>query len=425
MKRVTLMGATALLAAIPMTVGAPGVAGAQEARPPVTIFHRFADEPARSSRMAMFETCSEMTGISFEETAMPSDQYEVQLPVQLSSSSPPDIYALWPGGRAQFQAENGRILALGDHWEDIRGNIWPGIQDTSTEPDGNVYGVPYTFLPNMIWYNTEVFQTAGVIPPATWDELLEVAEAIQQSGVTPFVIGARHGYEPLFWFDYFILRTAGSDFRSRLMTGEESYLDPQVVEAMQLWAGLVDAGYFNTDFNSMTWREMTTEVATGRGAMMLMGPWTLDTFTGAGLTPNEDFDNFVFPEINPEAGMAVEGAVSSFSASGAGGNTEDAVTLLTCISEIEPQIAYAQISQQLAVHPEVTVDVYENEEVHEFIRTYFDAMAHPFHQNLELAAHPGVTEVAKREMPRFLTFPDQYMDVLERLEERRLEVHGG
>ena len=397
---------------------------AQSSDEVVKIFHRFPDEPSHSSRVSMFEICSEQTGIQFEETAVPGEQYEVQLPIQLSSSSPPDIYALWPGGRAQFQAENGRIVALGDDWDDIKDNIWPGIQSTSTEPDGNVYAVPYTFLPNMIWYNTAVFEAAGAEVPTTWDEMLEAAALIKASGVTPLVIGANHGYEPLFWFDYLILRTAGSDFRARLVAGEESYLDPKVVQAMELWADLIELEYFNDGFNALSWREMTAEVANGRGAMMLMGPWIFDSFTGAGLTASEDFSTFLFPEIDPAAGLAVEGAVSAFSLSGAGGASENAMTLLKCTTELEPSIAFAAISQQLSANPGVTVANYENEDVRPFIETYYSTMDEPFHQNFELAAHPGLTEVAKREMPRFMTFPDQYMEVLNRLEERRLDVYG-
>lgn len=399
-------------------------AGAQSNDAVVQLFHRFADEPARSSRISMFDYCSEKTGIKYEESYVPSEQYEVQLPIQLSSSSTPDIYALWPGGRSQFQAENGRIVALGDDWDDIKDNIWPGVQATSTEPDGNVYGIPYTFLPNMLWYNTGVFKNAGAEIPTNWDEMLDAAAKIKASGVTPFIIGSKHGYEPLFWFDYLILRTAGSEFRARLMAGEESYLDPKVVKAMELWSDLITAGYFNENYNSLSWREMVSAVAQDRGAMMLMGPWIFGSFTEAGLKPTEDFSTFLFPEIDPEAGLAVEGAVSSFSLSGAGQASENAMTLLKCTTELKPQESFATMSQQLAAHPGVTVASYDDVDVHPFIETYFATMSQPFHQNLELAAHPGVTEVAKREMPRFMTFPDQYMDVLESLEERRLDVHG-
>jgi len=418
---IKILGASlvALSSAMVMT---PVVAQSNDAI--VKIFHRFADEPARSSRMKMFEICSAQTGIEYEESYVPSEQYEVQLPIQLSSSSSPDIYALWPGGRAQFQAENGRIVALGDDWNDIKDNIWPGVQATSTEPDGNVYGIPYTFLPNMIWYNTGVFEAAGAQVPTNWEEMLTAAEKIKASGVTPFVIGSKHGYEPLFWFDYLILRTAGSDFRARLVAGEESYLDPKIVLAMELWAELIEKGYFNENYNSLSWREMVSAVAQERGAMMLMGPWIFGSFTEAGLEPTTDFSTFLFPEIDPAAGLAVEGAVSSFSLSGAGSASENAMILLKCTTELEPQVAFATMSQQLSANPGVTVESYDDADVHPFIETYFDTMSEPFHQNFELAAHPGLTEVAKREMPRFMTFPDQYMDVLNRLEERRLEVHG-
>ncbi len=417
-----LMRATAIAGvAMPMAMATAPVS----ADGVVNLFHRSAAESAREPRMAMWNHCADQLGIEIIENFSPPEQYEVQLPVQLSSSTPPDIYALWAGGRAQFQAETGVIHPLEAIWDDVRNNFPAGIQATSTEPDGNVYVMPTTFQPNVFWYNVAIFEENGLEAPETWDELLVVAETLQEAGVTPFALGASSGWEPLFWFDYMILRVAGSEFRNGLMAGTESYLDPQVIEAMQLWGSLLEEGYFLDGFSSMGWREMATNVMNGEAAMEIMGPWTAGNFIRSGWEPGVDFATFNFPNINPDIPDAVEGAVEGWAASGAGENTENALAMLACISEREPQEQFATIAQRPSTNVDIPVTIYEPASIQPIIQSFYDMLDAPFHQNLELATHPGVTEVAKREFPRFLVFPDQYMDVLERLEERRLDVFGG
>ncbi|MHA3979112.1 ABC transporter substrate-binding protein [Halovulum sp. GXIMD14794] len=417
-KSVNLVAAACL--ALPMAVGAsPAAAEGQ-----VNLFHRSAADSAREPRMAMFNYCSEKLDIEVVENFSPPEQYEVQLPVQLSSSNPPDIYAYWAGGRAQFQAETGKIMALGDAWDEVKDNFYPGIQATSTEPDGNVYAMPSTFQPNVFWYNKKVFAEAGVEPPSNWDEFKAVAAKLKEAGVTPILIGSKAGWEPLLWFDYMVLRTAGSDFRTGLMAGTESYTDPKVVRAMELWAELVEAGYFSKRFTSMSWQEMATKFVNDEGAMELMGMWTVGNFIKAGLEPEKDFGVFNFPVIDEGVEQAVEGAVEGWSASGAGANTENAVAMLKCIAETEPQIRFSQQAQRMAANKDVPTEIYEPVSFQPTIDAFKEMVGAPFHQNLELATHPGVTEVAKREFPRFLAYPDQYMNVLEKLEARRLEVYG-
>ncbi|WP_372572263.1 hypothetical protein [Ruegeria jejuensis] len=58
---------------------------------------------------------------------------------------------MWAGGRAQFQAANGKVLNLNDIWGEASVDYPEGIQATSTEPDGNVYIMPTTFQPNVFW----------------------------------------------------------------------------------------------------------------------------------------------------------------------------------------------------------------------------------------------------------------------------------
>lgn len=415
----------ALCLSLPVALGITSVTVPQAAAEGVVhLFHRSAADPMRLPRMAMWENCAERLDIEIIENFSPPKQYEVQLPVQLSSSTPPDIYAYWAGGRSQFQAETGKILALDEIWPEIKDNYPVGIQATSTEPDGKVYSIPTTFQPNVFSYNKNLFEDLGLAVPETWDEFLDMAATIKEAGVTPFLLGSKSGWEPLLWFDYFVLRTAGSDFRNGLMSGTESYLDPRVVEAMELWKGLLEAGYFNDRISSLGWQEMATKFINGEGAMELMGSWTVGNFISGGLEPGTDFDVFAFPMIEEGVELAVEGAVEGWAASGAGENTENALEMLKCVSQTGPQELFAQQAQRMAANKDVRIDIYEPASFQATIEKFHDMLDAPFHQNLELATHPGVTEVAKREMPRFLAYPDQYMTVLEQLEERRLDVYG-
>lgn len=390
----------------------------------VFLFHRSAAESARAPRMAMWNYCADTLGITLIESFAPPDQYEVQLPVQLSSSNPPDVYAYWSGGRAQFQAATGKIRDLSDIWPDIKDNFPAGIQASSVEPDGKIYSVPTTFQPNVFWYNKRVFAENNLSEPKTFDELLVVAETLKQAGVTPFAVGAKAGWEPLLWFDYLLLRVAGSEFRNGLMSGAESYLDPRVIQAMELWADMIEKGYFLDGYSSMSWEEIAPKLMAGDVAMELMGSFTAGAFIRGGLVPDVDFGTFNFPSIDPAVEQAVEGAVEGWSASGAGANTENALEMLKCIATRDAQELFAAPAQRPVTNKDVPISVYEPPTIQPTMERFFDLLDAPFHQNLELATHPGVTEVAKREFGRFLVYPSEFMPVLEKLEQRRIEVFG-
>ncbi|HEV7277532.1 MAG TPA: ABC transporter substrate-binding protein [Devosiaceae bacterium] len=418
LKRLLMVG-TALTA-----VGSSVPAGAQDIGE-VTVFHRWADEGSRLPIEAMFAVCEEnLPGLEITSSYVSSDQYEVQLPVQLSSDNVPDVYGLWPGGRAVFQAQSGNILDISEEWHDTIGaNFAPGMTDSVTETDGNIYVVPFNTIPNGFLYNKKVFSDAGVeAPPETWEEFEAVLAKLKESGVTPIALGARNGWEPMFWFDYLILREHGSDFRERLMAGDESYTSPEVVSTMERWKGLLEDENFHLELSG-SWAEMTGAVATGVTAMELMGPWAMRAFLQAGMEPNVDFGFFQFPTINPDVALATEGAFEGWAASGKGSNTEGAVRLLECLASKEAQAAYAQGGTNLAANADVPVDVY-TEDLRPILAQMSELNEYPFHQNMELATLPPVIEVADREFPRFLTYPAEYMAVLEALQARAETVFG-
>ena len=390
----------------------------------VTVFHRWADEATRVAHFdPAFAVCqSTLPGLDLKMSFVPSDQYEVQLPIQLSSSTPPDVYGLWPGGRAVFQAQAGNILDLTEVWNDTIGaNFSAGMTQSVTETDGKIYVVPFNTIPNGFLYSKAAFKKAGIDqPPATWEEFTAGLKKLRDSGVTPLALGSKGGWEPMFWFDYLVLRIAGSEFRERLMWGKESYLDPKVIRAMELWKGMLDAGDFQLMLSG-SWQDMTTAIITGDAAMELMGPWAMGAFQSADMKPDVDFGFFPFPSIDPAVATATEGAFEGWAASGRGKNTAGAVKLLECLASQASQTAYAKDNTNLAANQSVPVEVY-SEDLRPILAKMAELNKSPFHQNMELATLPPVTEVAKRELARFLAYPDTYMDALNAIEQRAKEV---
>ena len=109
--------------------------------------------------------------------------------------------------------------------------------------DGKRYLVPFGYHYAGMFYNPKVMAEAGIATmPKTWDELLAACTTLKDKGIDPIALGSKNRWPAQFWFDYLLLRTAGPDYRAKLMSGAASYTDAEVKTAMGLWKDLVDAG---------------------------------------------------------------------------------------------------------------------------------------------------------------------------------------
>ena len=49
--------------------------------------------------------------------------------------------------------------------------------------DGTLYGIPHTLISGMLWYRTDIFEELGIDEPETIGDVLQAAEAIEQSDI--------------------------------------------------------------------------------------------------------------------------------------------------------------------------------------------------------------------------------------------------
>jgi multiple sugar transport system substrate-binding protein len=123
--------------------------------------------------------------IKFRE--MPSDtgQYFDQLRTEFQAGGGDiDVIGgdvIWP---AQFAA-NGWIADLSDRFKDTDAFL-PGPMQAMTY-DGKVWGVPWYTDAGLLYYRSDLLEQAGYSePPATWDEMKEMAQKTAQDTGTQF-----------------------------------------------------------------------------------------------------------------------------------------------------------------------------------------------------------------------------------------------
>lgn len=305
------LGAAAAVA-VSVILGPGERAAAEEQRGMVTIMHYFTGELGREGLNQIFTSFQDEQGVTIFDNPIGHEDFKTAILVMAAGGNLPDMFSYWAGARTQFVVDSGRIAPIDDLWEAAGlGEVVPAsLAEGATMYNGKRYLVPFGYHYAGMFYNTKVMADAGITEfPTSWDGFLELCKALKEKGVVPIALGSKNRWPAQFWFDYLLLRTAGPEYRARLMAGEASYTDPEVARAMALWKELTDAGYFVEFANADDWTDASDKVARGEAAMTLMGTWITGYWNGNGLAPVEDYDFFPFPAIDDGVANAVVGPV--------------------------------------------------------------------------------------------------------------------
>ncbi|MFK4543322.1 alpha-glucoside transport system substrate-binding protein [Streptomyces tendae] len=152
---------------------------------------------------------------------------------KIAGGAPPDVAMLPQPGAIKQAVDKGWAKPLGaEATKELGENYSPGWQDIG-KVGGKQYGVYYKAAnKSLIWYNAKVFENAGAAEPKTWDELLNTAQMVYDSGVTPFSVGGADGWTLTDWFENVYLSQAGPEKYDQLAQHEIKWTDPSVKEAL-------------------------------------------------------------------------------------------------------------------------------------------------------------------------------------------------
>jgi alpha-glucoside transport system substrate-binding protein len=89
---------------------------------------------------------------------------------------------------------------------------------------------------SLIWYNEDVFERAGLVPPISIDALVLLEHRLAGLGVPAFAVGGADGWTLADWFSNLYLRLAGPGRYDLLAAHRIPWTDPSVTAALRLLA---------------------------------------------------------------------------------------------------------------------------------------------------------------------------------------------
>lgn len=225
------------------------------------------------------------------------EEYDAKLNALIAADDCPDVFICNPGPNMDVYVDNGAAaditdLVKGDsEWYSSFTN---GIFERMTY-DGKIMAVPTNFAAALVFYNTEIFASAGAEVPTTFDELLAACQKIKDAGYTPISCSAGTAWCLSMVAGYLCDRAGGPDNLANANAGTGSWLDPSFIDAGNKLVEL--SKYFQAtaagDSNDVATAAFYNEEA----AMLIQGSWVIGQINGSNPAFEEKCGVFSFPAI--------------------------------------------------------------------------------------------------------------------------------
>lgn len=219
-----------------------------------------------------YDGFTEETGFEFDPTTSEVNSLVEQLRIQVNSGTAPDVIRSSLGSLTVGVlplAEEGALTDLSDQpWADSIPETFRGL----LESDGKVWAYPTSGQAIVMFYNKSVFADAGVEPPTTWSEFLEVCEQLKDAGVTPVSQGL--GTPAMVQFIPYMLAatlvsSTNDDIDAQMQAGEASFSESEEWnDVFEKYTELIDSGYITPDAIGVTLDAAMQQTAAGDAAMI-------------------------------------------------------------------------------------------------------------------------------------------------------------
>ncbi len=308
LKRTMLLGALLLVSVLVLSAcagiapqaAAPSAGGEQAAAgEATTITWAFwgSPEEAASHKIVADAFMAEHPEIKIEIWNQPWDDYFTKIQALWASGDSkviPDVAFLWPTPR--YAAEG--VLENLDPYIEASGydlnDYWPGLLE-SAKYQGSVYGFPRDIEVNMIYFNKDMFDAAGVAYPSegwTWDDFKAAAEKLTQKDAngmtTVYALGAEGGK----WATW-VNQNGGAILDDYANPSKCMLSDPASVAGIQFFADLMNNGYAMRPADLSQAGGDAAVFSSGQAAMIFQNTSRVSAFNAAGM--NYDVETAPIP----------------------------------------------------------------------------------------------------------------------------------
>lgn len=225
--------------------------------------------------LADFE--DENPDIRVELISPPTDQADQKIQQMLQSGNGVDVLEVRDTTVGPFSA-NGWISDMSTELDDWSGwdDLTENAVDYAKNDDGTVYYIPYGFYGLSLFYRTDLTKDAGFdAPPATWDDLLEQATAVQESGDGDYGYAFRGGMNGngnlVTAIEAYVADDLDTENAFRLENGDTIFSAPEAQDAADMYFDLFEKA---SPPSSVAWGypEMVEGFSNGSTAFLLQDP---------------------------------------------------------------------------------------------------------------------------------------------------------
>ena len=272
-----------------------------------------------------------------------------QSPQQALTSSPaPDLVTSGAYSFLRTAAQSGGLIDLSELWAEtgLTAAFPAGFQALSAT-EGKQYYLPVAFGWTGIYYNRQIFDQYGLVPPTTWDEFIQICETLRANGETPLSLSGQDAWMTMLWFDYLNLRLNGADVHRALVQGQLPYNDARLQDVVETWRMLFANGYFVEHPELIGTLDAVNGLVRGdkgmlgreKAVMILTGPFWLTNLPAVFM---DELDFFPFPTMNANVAPAEVVTTLGYMAPKAGANPAATLAFLRYIGSQTGQTAMAQ-----------------------------------------------------------------------------------
>ncbi|MTK07178.1 MAG: extracellular solute-binding protein [Hungatella sp.] len=283
----------------------------------------FSNLPDRTSGQGLIEQTlfdqymEKNPNVKIQVEALDDESYKTKFKAYASGSDMPDLVNAW--GQPSFLDEvidAGLLAELNPEDYKDYGFIQGALDGFSK--DGKLYGLARNTDVMAFYYNKSMFEKYGVKVPETYDDLLAAVNTFKAAGVIPVSMDGSDKWPLSIYINALYQQYNGSssskEIREAVKTGD--YSNEAWTKSLDQLKKSIDAGIFQTGFETTDYATSMNLFTNGQAAMYYMGSWEMSMATNENI-PEEIRNNIgVFNMPAVEGGKGTKTDLTAWNGGG-------------------------------------------------------------------------------------------------------------
>lgn len=233
------------------------------------------------------------------ETISDRPSYYQKVKILASSNELPHLFDAEGDTLTQEIAETGVLMEVDDIYKDLNYDKMINIGlNYGRLGNGKNYCLAWENNLEYFWYHKDLFEQAGITKtPETFDELLEVCQALKDAGITPVATWGNEAWPLLRWMAFIPFRLQGNDYIESLKVGDAKMSDPVGIQGAEFFQEMAQ-NYFMPGWATASGSDAREAFFNSSTAIFYIGSWEFPSFLDENRELKDDYDYFYMPTVD-------------------------------------------------------------------------------------------------------------------------------